>query len=211
MAANHHRTGTRGSSLMREHVIRASYTDRTVRVYQAYPVEIARPALAAGRFIPPFKMERMTWIKPSFNWMMYRCGFGTKPGQEVVLAIDISREGFDWALNHAVLSSYSASVHESYQAWRGILREKPVRIQWDPERDWRLNIIDGVRAIQIGLSGEAVERYVNEWTIKIEDITALGREINECRHRSTPPQNLPDQSETAYPLKETVRHSICRE
>lgn len=37
-------------------------------------------------------MERMTWIKPSFLWMMYRAGWGFKDkGQRRVLAIDISR------------------------------------------------------------------------------------------------------------------------
>lgn len=46
----------------------------------------------------------MTWIKPSFLWMMYRCGWGTKEGQETVLAVDISRRGFDWALKHSCLS-----------------------------------------------------------------------------------------------------------
>ncbi|WP_141653813.1 DUF4291 family protein, partial [Erwinia billingiae] len=27
---------------------------------------------------PPFSMTRMTWIKPSFLWMMYRSGWGMK-------------------------------------------------------------------------------------------------------------------------------------
>ena len=40
----------------------------------------------------------MTWIKPSFLWMMYRCGWGLKEGQETVLAVEITREGFEWAL-----------------------------------------------------------------------------------------------------------------
>ena len=67
--------------------IRAVYTAETITVYQAYPPEIAEAALAAGRFVPPFKRDRMTWIKPSFLWMMYRCGWATKPGQERVLAV----------------------------------------------------------------------------------------------------------------------------
>jgi len=55
--------------------IRAVYEDRTIRVYQAYSAAIADTALARGTFVsPPFKMERMTWIKPSFLWMMYRSG-----------------------------------------------------------------------------------------------------------------------------------------
>ncbi|HEY0697682.1 MAG TPA: DUF4291 family protein, partial [Micromonospora sp.] len=78
--------------------IRAVHTDETITVHQAYPPEIALPALTAGRFVPPFKRERMTWIKPSFLWMMYRCGWGDKPGQEHVLAVEITRVGFEWAL-----------------------------------------------------------------------------------------------------------------
>jgi len=38
--------------------------------------------------------------------MTYRCGWGTKPGQETVLAVEIARDGFEWALRHACLSSY---------------------------------------------------------------------------------------------------------
>lgn len=87
----------------RQHQIRAVYDDGTIRVYQAYSDGIADAALASGTFVsPPFKMDRMTWIKPSFLWMMYRCGWGYKDdGQRRILAIDISREGFEWALKHS--------------------------------------------------------------------------------------------------------------
>src|SRR3989442_12216507 len=142
---------------MPDRVIRASYSDSTIRVYQAYCPEIAKRALEAGRFLPPFRMGRMTWIKPSFNWMMYRSGFGSEPGQEFVLGIDITREGFEWALHNAVLSSYQPGFHASYDDWMREIKAKPVRMQWDPERDWRLQPVVGVRTIQVGLSGEAVD------------------------------------------------------
>jgi len=100
-------------SAMSEHVIRAAYSERTIRVYQAYRPEVAIPALAAGRFVPPFKMGRMTWIKPSFNWMMYRSGYASKSGQEVILGVDITREGFEWALKNATLSTFTPGVHSS--------------------------------------------------------------------------------------------------
>lgn len=86
--------------------IRASFTNQTVTVYQAYPVEIARRAVSAGTFVAPFKCDRMTWIKPSFLWMMYRSGWATKTGQEHILAVEILRSGFEWALQHACLSSF---------------------------------------------------------------------------------------------------------
>src|SRR5262245_15163066 len=96
-----------------DHIIRAIYSERTIRVYQAYRPEIAMPALAVGRFVPPFNMGRMTWIKPSFNCIMCRSGYATKPGQEVVLGIDITREGFEWALENAALSKFTPAVHSS--------------------------------------------------------------------------------------------------
>jgi hypothetical protein len=47
-----------------ERQVRTLFTARTVTVYQAYAPEIADRALAAGTFVPPFKLGRMTWIKP---------------------------------------------------------------------------------------------------------------------------------------------------
>jgi hypothetical protein len=181
--------------------IRARFDETTVRIYQAFPAEIARPALAAGRLVAPFKLSRMTWIKPSFNWMMYRCGYATKPAQEFVLGIDITRDGFEWALEHAVLSTFHPDIHASFSDWRTLLHEKPVRIQWDPERDWRLQVIEDVRAIQIGLSGDAVPYYVNDWITHIEDVTPTARLIAQHVRDGTTPSVRPDQLETAYPLR----------
>ena len=205
MVAEEHNYGVSTS----EHVIRAAYSDHTVRVYQAYRPEIALPALKAGRFVPPFSMGRMTWIKPSFNWMMYRSGYATKPGQEVVLGIDITREGFEWALQNAVLSKFTPAIHTSPEKWQSLLTEKPVRIQWDPERDWRLQPIEGVRAIQIGLSGEAVERYVNQWVTRIEDITPVARLVAAAVKSGTPPSPLPSAAECPYPLDAATAAAIC--
>ncbi len=73
--------------------IRAVFDAETITVYQAYSPAIAAPALAAQTFVAPFKRERMTWIKPSFLWMMYRCGWASKPGQERVLAVRIIARG----------------------------------------------------------------------------------------------------------------------
>jgi hypothetical protein len=147
--------------------VRAHHDDETLVVYQAYSPAIAEPALAAGTFVPPFKRERMTWIKPSFNWMMYRCGWATKPGQERVLAITITRAGFDWALEHSCLADEATAERK---------RVSPVRVQWDPERDVALERLEH-RAIQVGLGGESVNRYVDEWITGIEDVTPLAREI----------------------------------
>jgi hypothetical protein len=115
--------------------VRARHDEQTLVVYQAYAPSIAGPAVAAGTFVSPFKRERMTWIKPSFLWMMYRCGWATKPGQERVLAVTITRAGFEWALANACLSEYAPALYGTHEAWEERKRTTPVRVQWDPERD----------------------------------------------------------------------------
>jgi uncharacterized protein DUF4291 len=159
-----------------ERQVRARYDDETLVVYQAYAPSLAAPALAAGTFVAPFRRERMTWIKPSFLWMMYRSGWATKPDQERVLAITITRAGFEWALAHACLADYRAGVYQTHEAWQERKRTSPVRVQWDPERSLALERLDH-RAIQVGLGGEAVDRYVDEWITGIEDVTPVAHEI----------------------------------
>jgi hypothetical protein len=158
--------------------IRAAHTESTVTVYQAYAPEIGVPAAREGRFPAVWKRDRMTWIKPSFLWMMYRCGWGTKEGQEVVLAVEISRAGFEWALRNACLSSYVRGLHPDRATWQRQLKRAPARVQWDPERDLRLRPLS-YRSLQLGLSGEAVRRYADEWTVSIRDVTPLAREVHD--------------------------------
>ncbi|MBU6960353.1 DUF4291 domain-containing protein [Pseudomonas sp. CVAP len=158
--------------------IRAVYDATTIRVYQAYSDAITDAALAQGKFAsPPFKMDRMTWIKPSFLWMMYRAGWGFKDaGQKRILAIDITREGFEWALAHGCLSHADDSIDKA--EWEAKKKASPVRVQWDPERDLLLRPLE-YRAIQIGLSKEAVQLYVNQWIQRITDVTPLAHSIHK--------------------------------
>ena len=188
--------------------VRATYSEQTITVYQAYSDAIADRALAAGTFVAPFKRERMTWIKPSFLWMMYRAGWGRKPGQERILAVEITREGFEWALAHACLSHYEPEIHGSPEAWRASKRGSPARVQWDPERSLHLEPLP-YRAIQIGLSGVAVERYVERWIIGLREVTATAREIHELviiGDLDGAQAKLPH--EEPYPLPEAIRRVI---
>ncbi|MEV7566318.1 DUF4291 domain-containing protein [Streptomyces tanashiensis] len=157
--------------------IRALHGERTITVYQAYRPGIGLPAARDGRFPAAWKRDRMTWIKPSFLWMMYRCGWGTKEGQETVLAVEITREGFEWALRNACLSHYERGFHTDRSSWKRQLREAPARVQWDPERDPHLRPLP-YRSLQLGLSGEAARRYADEWTVSITDVTALAHEVH---------------------------------
>ena len=150
--------------------IRAIFDNNTIRVYQAYNEIIAKEAADNGTFGKGFKLDRMTWIKPSFLWMMYRCGWGKKENQEHILAIDIKREAFDYLVNNAVYSSYNKNEPGSYDDWKERIKTSDIRIQWDPERDIYGNP-EQYRSVQIGLRGNAVKKYVTEWITDINDIT----------------------------------------
>lgn len=192
-------------------IVRAEYGDSTIAVYQAYPREIAEPASRARTFVAPFKRERMTWIKPSFLWMMYRSGWARKPGQERVLRIDMARAGFEWALEHAALSHFQPGVHEDRAQWRAEVADHPVRVQWDPDRSIHLQP-QPWRAIQVGLSGEAVTRYVDDWIVDMADVTELARSVQAAVLDGRIDEALRQlPNERPYPLPESLRRRVGAE
>ena len=151
-------------------VILAQFDPNSIVVYQAYRPAIGRFAAAHGFFGGEFKLDRMSWIKPNFLWMMYRSGWGTKPGQEVILAIRIQRPAFDDILASAVHSSFNPKVYSTEADWKQQVANSDVRLQWDPDHDPVGKPIER-RAIQLGLRGKALAQYAREWIVSIEDIS----------------------------------------
>lgn len=193
---------------MLEKQIRAVYDEQTITVYQAYRSDIAITAVAKQKFVPPFKMERMTWIKPSFLWMMYRAGWATKEGQEHILAIKIKRTGFEWALANCCISHFDGFMFSSHEEWKVKLHNSPVRLQWDPEKDIHLQNLN-YRSIQIGLTGIAVQHYVNDWTVSIDDVTPLCKQIHSMvldKKIEEAKKLLP--LENIYPLSDELKKII---
>lgn len=160
--------------------IRAHYDAASITVYQAYNSEIAEAAVEHQRLdaSPRFKTTRMTWVKPSWAWMLYRCGYSFKDsGQERVLALSLTHATFLSLLEQAVVSSHSEENPDSGARARREGRSKPanVRVQWDPERTVRLEKLP-YRSIQIGIPGALVPQLV-EGIVKIEDVTERAREL----------------------------------
>jgi hypothetical protein len=143
-----------------QHQIRADYDAQTIVVYQAYSPVIADAALSAGRFVAPFSFHRMTWIKPSFMWLMHRSNWARKPGQERVLAVRITRAGWEEALSQAVLTT--ADPAEVAQA--------AVHVQWDPERSARGAALNHY-SIQVGIGRGLIRNFTDDWIVGITDLT----------------------------------------
>jgi hypothetical protein len=179
-------------------VILAQFDADSVVVYQAYSPAIGHFAAKHGYFGGEFKLDRMTWIKPNFLWMMYRSGWGTKAGQEVTLAIRLKRSAFDQILAAAVHSSFNPEAYKTHDDWKRQVAESDVRLQWDPD-----HAPDGRRlerrAIQLGLRGTAIRSFAREWIIAIEDISQF---VAEQRSRVSNPdcRGLVTPREDIYPV-----------
>ena len=138
------------------------WDEEGVYVYQAFNDAIADWALEHQRFGgPDFKPDRMTWVKPSFAWVLYRSGYAKKHNQQRVLKIKLPHSAL------AELLSQCKCTHGGGGS-KG-------RVQWDPARD--LMVGDGKeprrlpgrqRAIQIGLKDELSHLYVAS-AVRIEE------------------------------------------
>jgi len=176
--------------------ILADYDAQGVYVYQAFKPSIVQAALTHGTFAAGFSLDRMTWIKPSLGWMLYRSGYATKHRQEAILRIKLSHEGWQTILSRAVLSHYDRDLYETQVAWNDALRHSEVRCQWDPDRDLRGYKLDR-RAIQLGLRGESVRQYVHTWIIGLSEVTELAHGIRDAIRNDTPLPTAPE--ERPYP------------
>ncbi|MER6915156.1 DUF4291 domain-containing protein [Streptomyces sp. NPDC000594] len=146
--------------------IRAQYDNRTIVIHQAYSPAVADAALKAGRFVPPFSFGRMTWIKPSFLWLMHRSNWARKPGQERILAVRITREGWEEALSRAVLTTSHPDAVE----------RASVHVQWDPERSPRGAALNHY-SIQVGIGRDLIRDYAEKWVVELTDVTPRVRSI----------------------------------
>ena len=153
--------------------IRALYDDECITVYQAYSTEIAEAAVREQKLpaSSSFRLNRTTWIKPSWCWMMYRCGYSYKDeGQARVLAIRIKHENFRTILRRARLA------HRPKKTGEGAGGD--VVIQWDPERSPKIGKLE-YRSLQVGIPSHLVPVYVDEWIEGIEDVTETARKLKE--------------------------------
>ncbi|MDG9683363.1 DUF4291 domain-containing protein [Streptomyces sp. DH18] len=180
--------------------VRADYDARTIVVYQAYAPAIADAALRAGRFVTPFSFHRMTWIKPSFMWLMHRSNWARKPGQERVLAVRISREGWEEALSRAVLTTADPAV----------LSEAAVHVQWDPERSLRGAALNHY-SIQVGIGRHLIRTFTDDWVVSITDLTPhvhKAASLIRAGHAAKSQRLLP--SERVYPLPWALEDRLAR-
>lgn len=116
----------------------------------------------------------MTWVKPSFAWVLYRSGYASKPNQTRILKLKVP---------HGAMAELLSAC--KYKHGGGGSKG---RVQWDPARD--LMTSEGgdgkeprrmlrERSIQIGISKELSTRYVSS-ILCVEDVTPLAHSVGRA-------------------------------
>ena len=188
--------------------IRADYNQHTITIYQAYNDAIADVAVRDGRFGAPFSFNRMTWIKPSFMWMMERSNWGLKKDQQHILAIRIKRTFFDTLLEQAVLTTPEAHVYPHAGIWEMLFAQANVYVQWDPERSINGKKLEH-RSLQLGISRNLISQFNEDAIVAIDDLTPLVRKCHNLliNGKTTQAKSfLPP--EKIYPVSAAARKAL---
>lgn len=201
LQTEHYKNQTANWPEQGRHIL-AQYDADSIVVYQAYRPEIGHFAATHGYFGGAFSLNRMSWIKPNFLWMMYRSGWGTKQGQEVILAVRMCRAGFNAILAQAVPSTYWPEQYDTPEQWKATGVASEVRLQWDPDHDPYGEKLER-RAIQLGLRGDTLASYAREWIVEIEDVSEFVAEQRSLVETSTL-DHLMTPSEAVYPVGHEV-------
>jgi hypothetical protein len=180
-----------------KHIL-AHHDQESVIVYQAYRESIGRYAAEHGHFGgPDFSFNQMSWIKPNFLWMMYRSGWGTKPGQEVVLALRLSRSFFESLLEQAVPSTFVPSMYLTMEAWQADVAVSDVRMQWDPDHAPDGSKLER-RAIQLGLRGAALKAMAGDELLEVIDVSQFVAVQRQFIHAAAHHADLQTPVETVF-------------
>ena len=188
--------------------IRADYNQHTITIYQAYNDAIADVAVRDGRFGASFSFNRMTWIKPSYMWMMERSNWGLKKDQQHILAIRIKRTFFDTLLEQAVLTTPEAHVYPQAGIWETLFAQANVYVQWDPERSINGKKLEH-RSLQLGISRNLISQFNEDAIVAIDDLTPLVRKCHNLliNGKTTQAKSfLPP--EKIYPVSAAARKAL---
>lgn len=173
--------------------IYACYDNKYIRLYMACSKEVAEEADKLGKFGEMYNKNKMTWVNPSFLWIMERSHWGRKKNQERILAVDLLREGFDGLLEQAVLTSNESCVYKTAEEWEKAYEEADVYCQWDADKNVYGSSIDKM-ALQIGIKGRALNSFLDNYIVDLFDITPY---VNKWKKKldnySLNEENLPKE------------------
>lgn len=187
-------------------LVYAAFDEEGVWVYQAFRPEIVAYAVEQGTFGKGFGLDRISWIKPSLGWMLRRSQYATKHRMTAIAKIKMSHQAWLNILTQSIPTHFDLALFNSEFEWQKALNNSNVIHQWDPERDLQGKRLER-QAIQIGLRGTALTKYVKEDIIMVEDITSLALELGRA-YKTTRPKLPKVPLEQPYPLSDDLMQKL---
>ena len=184
-------------------IIYADYDEEGVFVYQAFKPKIVAVAVELNKFGKGFGVDRISWIKPSLGWMLRRSKYATKHRMDAIARIKLSHKSWLEILQQSIPTHFDEERYSNENEWQSALKNSDVIHQWDPERSLKGERLDR-QAIQIGLRGDVLKKYKDEYVIGVEDITELAKSIGYSAKKRQPfPSNIPTEKE--YLINENLK------
>ncbi len=125
---------------------------------------------------------------------MHRSNWARKPGQERVLAVRMTREGWEEALSQAVLTTADPAA----------VAQAAVHVQWDPERSLRGAALNHY-SIQVGIGRRLIRTFTDDWIVGLTDLTPQVRKaaaLTRTGHAAQARRLFP--AERVYPLPRSL-------
>ncbi|MEM9547406.1 MAG: DUF4291 domain-containing protein [Bacteroidota bacterium] len=183
-------------------------TEEQILVYQAFNPAIADFAIEHQYFGGnAYSYSRMSWIKPNFLWMMYRCGWAEKTNQERVLGIWIQKTDFDRILSQSTFSSFKPDIYEDYDTWKETLETHPVRLQWDPDHDI-YGLKQNRKAIQLGIKSDLLKVFGKDMICNIIDVTDFVKQQKHYIYSKQLDKLCIPEEEIYIPTEENIQRQI---
>ena len=189
-----------------KNIIFANYDEEGVFVYQAFKPKIVKVAVELNKFGKGFGVDRISWIKPSLGWMLRRSKYATKHRMEAIAKIKLDHKSWLEILHQSVPTHFDARIFSTEIEWQRALKDSDVIHQWDPERALNGERLDR-QAIQIGLRGEVLKKYKDEYVIEVTDITDLAKNIGYAsKNRISLPDGIPIEKE--YVINDILKSKL---
>lgn len=183
-------------------LVYADFDEEGVYVYQAFKPKTVQIAVELGTFGKGFTFERTSWIKPSFGWVLRRTKYGTKNRMQGIAKIKMRHQAFEEILDQSIESHWNKALFDQEDSWSKALNKSDVIHQWDPERDLVGRRLDR-QAIQIGIRGKVIRKYVSDDILGVEDVSDLAHEIGQIIKKGS--EKFPEvPQEKEYPISESL-------
>jgi hypothetical protein len=183
------------------HTLLATWDAESVVVWQAHGHRVADAVLARGSFdVPEWRTDRTSRFRVSLPSLLWRCSWGTRPGRERILAVRLSRSGFDEVLRRAVPADDDRAVYPTEASWRLAMRYATATVSWHPDRslEGEPTAWDTAR---FGLRDSQLGAFAREWVRGVED-------VSDWVAAQRPPEGVPREGQwpvvSPYPVGEAA-------